>query len=373
MRRQSLLTNVLPPAAHGALAICLLTLGVHASQAQVVPADANGEATSSEILLTRGHHGPGMIPHESPSTPLGCYGCLTGGQCGDCGGGNCGGPGCIPGRLDCCEPCVGRTVVGRLLCALHHSLCCPDPCYEPCFIPAANAGFFLDSAKPVTQTRFRYDANVGGPTPTRGGYYWRSAGAPGNVPFTAHDLVLENEFAIDRFSIFVSTPWRIAVGTGGAGYSDMRLGTKSLLIDTELLLASFQFTTYFPTGNAASGLGNNNFGLEPSFLLTLKVMTNTYFQVQLAEWIGVRTRESCFHYHFSLNHTLTAPRRDMQLIGSMEYGSYVFPNGSLFYNIGPGFRFHFCNKVDVGFGMQFRLSDEHYLDQFYRTEVRWRF
>jgi hypothetical protein len=225
----------------------------------------------------------------------------------------------------------------------------------------------------VTQTRFRYDANVGGPTPTRGGYYWRTNGSPGNVSFTAHDLVLENEFAIDRFSLFVSTPWRIAVGTGGAGYSDMRLGTKSLLIDTELLLASFQFTTYFPTGIPTSGTGNGNWGLEPSLLLTLKVMHGTYFQAQLAEWVGVSTRESCFHYHFSLNHMFTAPRRDMQLIGSMEYGSYVFPNGSLFYNIGPGFRFHFSNKVDLGFGMQFRLSDEHFLDQFYRTEVRWRF
>ena len=45
-------------------------------------------------------------------------------------------------------------MVGRLLCAIHHSICCPDPCYEPCYIPAANAGFFLDSAKPVTMMRF---------------------------------------------------------------------------------------------------------------------------------------------------------------------------------------------------------------------------
>lgn len=365
-------------ASRWALAAMVL-IAAGAARAQVVTADVKPGESSGEILLTKNlvYNGPKIVPHESDAMPLGCYGCLTGGGgCSSCGGGcggNCGGPGCIPGRLDCCEPCEGRSMVGRLLCAIHHTLCCPDPCYEPCYIPAANAGFFLDSAKPLTQVKFRYDAMPGGPTPTQGGYYWSSGNGPGNVPFTAHDLVMENEFAVDRFSFFVSTPFRIVAGTGGAGYADMRLGTKSMLLDTELLLASFQFATYLPTGISTSGTGNGNVGLEPSFLFTLKIAQETYFQTQLAEWIGVVTQESVFHYHFSLNHTLTAPRRDMKLIGTIEYGSYVFPAGPSFYDVGPGFRFHFCNKVDLGFGMKFRVSNAHYLDQLYRTELRWRF
>jgi hypothetical protein len=66
-------------------------------------------------------------------------------------------------------------------------------------------------------------------------------------------------------------------------------------------------------------------------------------------------------------------RQDMQLIGTMEFGSYVFPNGPTFYNLGPAVRFQLCRKVDVGFGMQFAVSDNHFLDQEYSWELRWRF
>ena len=310
-----------------------------------------------------------LFPYQSPTMPLGCTGC--GGGCGGCGG--CGGPGCVPGRIDCCAPCDASGPFGRLFCGLHAALCCPDPCYEPCFIPAANAGFFLDSAKPVTQARFRYAAILGGNVPTQGGYFWNSTGGPGNVPFTAHDLIMENEMAVDRFSFFVSTPFRITDGTGGAGYADMRLGTKSLLVDSELLLFSFQFSTYLPTGIAATGGGNGNVGLEPSALATLKITNGTYIQTQVAEWIGVITGESVFHYHFSFNHAMVLSRQDMQLIGTMEFGSYVFPNGPTFYNLGPAIRFQLCRKVDIGFGMQFAVSDNHFLDQEYSWELRWRF
>lgn len=289
-------------------------------------------------------------------------------------------------------------MLGRLLCGLHHILCCPDPCYEPCYIPAANAGFFLDSAKPVTQSKFRFDASIGGTTPDRAEYLWAQIGGRGpanpEASLVHYDLVMENEFATERFSFFVSTPFRIVVPTNNpthAGYADMRLGTKSLLVDSELLLVAFQFSTILPTGVAPWGTGNGHVSLEPSLLMTLKVCEETYLQTQIAEWIPLGGTPGfqgpVFHYHFSLNHTLTAPRRDMKLIGTMEFGSYVFHSGGatlangavvnasdeVYYHLGPGFRFHFCNKIDIGFGMQFGVSDNMFFDQLYRTELRWRF
>jgi hypothetical protein len=358
----------------GAAAMLAAVLTSASGRAQVTTADVkgadSGEVTQASCTTCAAEK---LFPYQSPTMPLGCTGCMGNLGCGGCGG-DCGGPGCVPGRLDCCAPCDKSGALGRLFCGLHAALCCPDPCYEPCFIPAANAGFFLDSAKPVSQARFRYDAIIGGTTPTQGGYFWASGAAgPGNVPFTAHDLVMENEIAVDRFSLIVSTPFRITVGTGGAGYSDMRIATKSLLVDSELLLVSFQFSTILPTGIAATGGGNGNVGLEPSLLTTLKIAEGTYFQTQLSEWIGVITQESVFHYHFSVNHMFAAPRPDMQFIATLEYGSYVFPTAPAFYNIGPGFRFQFCRKVDIGFGMQFAVSNNHFFDQFYRTELRWRF
>ena len=40
---------------------------------------------------------------------------------------------------------------------LYQCICCPDPCYEPKWEPAAYASFFADYARPRTVTRLRYD------------------------------------------------------------------------------------------------------------------------------------------------------------------------------------------------------------------------
>src|SRR5262245_14987817 len=100
------------------LAATIVLAAAVAAQAQVVTADVKPGESSGEILLTNSHgpyQGPKVMPYQSDSMPLGCYGCMTGGggcsSCGGCGGGcgdgGCGGPGCVPGRLDCCEPCEG--------------------------------------------------------------------------------------------------------------------------------------------------------------------------------------------------------------------------------------------------------------------------
>ena len=57
---------------------------------------------------------------------------------------------------------------------------------------------------------------------------------------------------------------------------------KSVMFDSELLLFTFQFKTYIPTGNAAAGLGTGHVSLEPSLLSTLKLSSNAYLQSQLA-------------------------------------------------------------------------------------------
>ncbi len=47
--------------------------------------------------------------------------------------------------------------IGAFLSNLYQCLCCPDPCYQPRWEPAANASFFADYARPRTITRIRYD------------------------------------------------------------------------------------------------------------------------------------------------------------------------------------------------------------------------
>lgn len=333
--------------------------------------------------------GVGGVPWMS-SNPLGCYGCAGPLGCGSCGDG-CGGPHCVPGRLGCCEPCHARTRFGRFICGLHEALCCPDPCYEPCWIAAANASFFVDSAKPVTQFRMYWDAGVNGNGGgDRAGFFWATPnlggpGAGGNIFW--HDIVISTEAAVDRFSVFVNTPFRfLTTPPFGSPFGDMSVGTKTLLIDSELLLFSFQFTTFIPTGIPSFGTGTGNVWLEPAILSTLKLFPETYLQASLHNripLIDTSNAGNVLHYHFSLNHTLAEPIVDTKIIGTMEFGAYSFLNGTVspgatpaattYFALGPGFRIVSCNKLDIGFGMQFAATNLHFAQQLYRTEFRWRF
>lgn len=328
------------------------------------------------------------------SNPLGCYGCsgaICGGSCGD----GCGGPRCAPGRLGCCEPCHARTRVGRFLCALHEALCCPDPCYEPCWVAAANASFFVDSAKPTTQFRMYWDAGLNGNGGgDRGGFFWGSpnVGGPGhggNIFW--HDLVLYTEAGTNAFSVFVTTPFRfLTTPPFGSPFGDMSIGTKTLLLDSELLLFSFQLTTFIPTGIPAFGTGVGRVSLEPAILASLKLFPETYLQASLHNRIPLFdtvASGNVLHYHFSLNHTLAEPIVDTKIIGTLEFGAYSFLNGlvtppggppqvpaaTTYFALGPGFRIVSCNKLDVGIGMQFAATNIHFAQQLYRTEFRWRF
>lgn len=343
--------------------------------------------------------GGGAVPWMAAG-PLGCNHCsgpIVGGSCGD----GCGGPRCVPGRLGCCEPCHAKTRMGRFFCAMHEALCCPDPCYEPCWIPAANSSFFTESAKPVTQTRFYYDAGINGNGGgDRGEFFWAQVGGRGpaaannSANIFYHDLVIYTEAAVDRFSVFATAPFRFIDGYNPAlksgPFSDMSVGTKTLLVDSELLLASFQFTTFIPTGVAAFGLGTGHVSLEPALLTALKLFPETYLQASIANRIPIAgtpgAAANVLHYHFSMNHTLAEPVVDTKIIGSLEFGAYSFLNGQVtptgaaavdarttYFALGPGIRIVSCNKLDVGVGMQFAVTNSHFAQQLYRTEFRWRF
>lgn len=334
----------------------------------------------------------GGFGHGGDSNPLGCYGCM---------GEGCDGPRCVPGRMECCEPCEAHSMFGRFWCGLKAACCCPDPCYEPCYIPAANAALFVPSAKPVSQTRIRWDCGLNGGTPDRAEYFFAKFGGKGpglvnGAPSTVlnkinwDELYFDTEVGTDRFSILVTTPYRF-VQNLHAGFGDMSIATKSLLCDSEILMASFQFTTFIPIANFHVGLGNGHVTLEPALLFTLKVMAGTYIQGELAEWIPIagdpNHAGAALKYQFSVNHVLLKPSNDLQFVGTVEFGGisfqdglYTAPDGTLvkassdsYFSVGPGFRLFYCLKSDIGFGMQFGVTQHNIANQLYRLELRHRF
>ena len=353
----------------------------------------------------------------------GCASCggqgpRTGGTCGSCG--SLSGARCVPGRGKC-PPINSDSFYGRIFGNLYECICCPDPCYQPSWVPAANASFFTDFARPQTITRFRYDRGWNLQFPDRNEYFWakqnitnnlstvggrpylrgigggngpnfppkvvkarkvpsppRHGGVFGETGLNYDQIFLYQEAASASGSLFVEQNYRSMypdITPHTAGFGDLNFGIKSLLLDCELMQLTFQFKTYTPTGQAKKGFGTGHFSLEPSLLLSVRLAEDTYFQGQLAEWIPIGGNEdyqgALIKYNFSVNHVLAYTAPDSPLIGTLEFagisfqdGLYTDPyrgpinsRGGTYASFGPGLRHSICNRFDYGGAIAWTVSD----------------
>ena len=71
--------------------------------------------------------------------------------------------------------------------------------------------------------------------------------------------------------------WAADPDSSGAGFGDLTLGTKTLLIDTECAQLTLQTRTTIPTGSAGKGLSAGHVSLEPALILAAKLTPDTYF------------------------------------------------------------------------------------------------
>ncbi len=311
---------------------------------------------------------------------------------------------CVPGQPEC-SACSSHTRFGRFACEIYRALCCPDPCYDPKWIPLADSAFFVESARPVTQQRVRWDAGLGMIFADRAEYFWARADGSGRGPspiapsrggrsLDYHELSLYTETSSGKFSAFINQPYRSvdpSDAAHGAGFAAMDIGTKTLLFDCELLQIAFQFRTYMPMGNTTKGLGNGHISLEPSLIVGLSLSPDTYFQGQIAEWIplaGNSTYEGAIlHYHLSINRVWFRALPDVPLIFTFELngwsfqdGAYTDPtlgtqsaSGTTYLSFGPGLRTSVCDKIDFGVGTAFAITEDHFAETLVRSEFRWRF
>jgi len=397
--------------------LALLALAALASSVQAqdpafgLSASASGAATTEPSL-------PG-----AELLPVGCSSCGNGllapapppldGSGIPCAKG-CGCSQCYPGQIpcDCCDD--GQSGIGRFLSGLYHCICCPDPCYLSTWRSLANNAFFVDQVKPITQIRVGGDFAGQYQFPDKAEFFWAQENAKGprysgpallpgvKPPGTPNlDYSVGNfyeEIAVNRFGLFVNLPYRNVepiLYPGASGFGDMSVGTKSLLLDCELIQFTFQFQTFIPTGNFMKGLGTGHVSLEPSVIWAIKLTSQTYWQAQLAYWFpigGTPTFQGpVFHYHLALNQMLwqCGCEKAIQLIGSAELGGYEIAGGAYtspatglpasakdvgsIVNIGPGLRLVVCNKIDIGAGSYFAVSKDRMASALARIEFRWRF
>lgn len=333
------------------------------------------------------------------------------GECMSCGAGR--GP-CTPGQIPCAE-CDVHTPAGRMMAELYHCICCPDPCYEPRWIALANAAITVDPIRPQTHQTFRWDFMNGLRTPDRAEYYFgRYAAYAGDGPLPPtppptsppyvdtsvefNELTSYSEAALKKFGVFVEVPYRSIdpnVSNSAAGFSDIKVGTKSVVFDCELLQVAIQFKTYIPSGVSFKGLGTGHATLEPSVLVGMKLHPDIYFQGQLGEWIPFSADASqagaILRVNASLNALLWCLNRDVQLIGTLEANTWSFQDGQ-FINpyldpsnpatyainasgqtygwMGPGARLSICNRIDFGMATMFGFGDRSWSDFGLRMEMR---
>jgi hypothetical protein len=296
----------------------------------------------------------------------------------------------------------------------------------------ADAGFFVDAVRPITQMRLRWDSAFEFKDPDRGEFFWAkenlgkvvqqvpNAGGRPNVPgkgpgFVAkkvdfEELKLYTEGATGTVGAFVEVPYREVSATPGAAadpavsvssqsnFADITAGTKTLLLDCELVQIGLQFKTYIPVGSTAKGFSTGHVSLEPALLFNLKIGPATYLQAETAYWIPIGGdqiyQSNVWHSHLSLNHICWQPCHDLQIIGTAELnewtfygGAYTIPDfgstvgGTVFghsattsmLSVGPGIRGVVCDKFDLGVGSAFAVTGTRMAREMIRADLRIRF
>ena len=405
------------PAVDQAAAAPIAAAPSRATEPEPAPTQAQGPPVQQETAKSADKSQDGTVEKTSCATCGGFHHQLDGQ--GFSGSGGCANGNCIPGRGPCYPPANEcNTVVGAFMTDLYQCLCCPDPCYEPRWEPAAYASFFADYARPRTVTRLRYD-NLEDMTRPDRNQFWinnvklnrpnsAATGTVGLLRARLQQVSLYQEAAGERGSFFVEYPYRQINESWAptqAGFGDVNFGIKSLLFDCELLQIAFQLRTYMPSGNFTNNLGTGQFSLDPSILTSLKLGPETYFQGQFGNWVPLggpggnsKIAGGVFYWLMSLNQVLWYATPDSPLIATLEMDGWSFENGGYtpalmkngtspnagfnprpdgggvsYFNIGPGLRQSICNRVDFGGALTWATNNVHWAQPWFRFEVRFLF
>jgi hypothetical protein len=158
---------------------------------------------------------------------------------------------------------------------------------------------YIDNAIPGNVFRFRYDTAYNNRRPNRAEFFWAKGsggGGPGvprpetSVDYQDFTAYLEAVAPGRRLSGFVELPSRLVnpeINPNSGGYADMNAGFKYAFVRQDDLVATFQFRTYIPTGDADRGLGNNHVSLEPALLSWARLSDRLCLEGELRYWIPI--------------------------------------------------------------------------------------
>lgn len=262
---------------------------------------------------------------------------------------------------------------------------------------------YIDSAFPLSQFRFRFDAAWGNNRPTRGEFFYPRGGAAGpglprpepNVDF--QELSTYLEYAPGPcFSVFLETPYRLlnpTVNNNNSGFSDLVTGFKWVLCRSNDSICTFQLKNYCPTGEAERGLGTHHYSIEPGLLYSHLLSERLQLDAELRYWVpigGTNFAGDVIRYGLGLTFGQRNPCGfwltpvtefvgwtflDGRVLTAFEDGSTLIEDaaGDTIVNGKFGVRFGCgeCWDIYAGYGRAF-TGDVLYRD-ILRVEWRWKF
>lgn len=157
------------------------------------------------------------------------------------------------------------------------------------------APFEIDVSQPFNNLRMRVDCAYNLERPDRAEYYWARPSSLGGLgpslperSVDYQDIRFQLEFGGPKFSAATDIPIRVLdpdVNPNTAGFADMNLTTKLVLVDGKRWQVTQYFRTYFNTGFMPRGLGNGHVSIEPGFLGRMKWSDRTYFHSEIKFWV----------------------------------------------------------------------------------------
>lgn len=153
---------------------------------------------------------------------------------------------------------------------------------------------YIESAVPRNMFRLRYDGMFENQFPDRAEFvYGQIAGGIGNQSVDLHEVRGYLELSDnDALSVFVDVPVRWVdadVGIGGltgnpSGFGDLQAGLKYAFAQNEDTILTFLLQGYFPSGEAAEGLGTDHYSVETGLLFQHAIDCRTNLFGELRIW-----------------------------------------------------------------------------------------
>jgi hypothetical protein len=284
---------------------------------------------------------------------------------------------------------------------------------------------YVEDALIESKVRIRFDAALENAVPDRAEFFYAKCGcyrdldpndpafdpeSPGPRPGLATEvdfrqLYLSAEYAFTpRVSAFGQLPFRwlapqsFEPGTGSfsnqSGIDDIRAGLKFGLVATEAQSVTGQVKFFFPTGDAARGLGTDHATVEPALLYYQRVNDLVSLESQFGVWLPVGgadpvpiTGEGTFAgdvLFYGIGSSFSVARTDrvrlapvVELVGwrvlnGFQSAAVGDASGTNIVNLKLGARTVFAQgSIYVGYGLA--LTDASWYDDIVRFEYRYEF